>query len=521
MNIAFKKFLSPHILEKIVLSIFAVAGLGAILNHAMWRDEMMGWTVARDSNSLAELYSNAIPSGHPIIWYLLLFITKSIAETPAAMQVLHWGLGTIAMVVFWRFAPFQKYQKVLYTFGYFPIYEYFIISRMYVLVILFSFLFCSFYTLRRKSYIPLAICLGLLANSHAYAFFIALSLTLILFVELLWHREQKQCYFQHHWYRDLGFSVVILLLSYGFAIYTMGSAADSVSVTVDLLKMNGRDALRVLGRILGGYIFLIPNSKRWLDLCLCGALSLGLISSIILYLRRSPVILVFYVVSTSAMAAFNYYIHIGSGSRHEGFYFIILIIAMWLSHSTHKPEPSTKTSQKSTKKWLGFYPSIWVAILTVHLIIGLYLFTIHLRLPYSASKVTAQYIRDQGLQDEFIVGSPDTVMTPLSGYLNRPFYYPQVAEQGTFALWDERVYVPQNKLFKQIKQLFRTSDRPQPLQKVLLILNKPLSQSDRQTVQQDFNLEITAITQFEESWKDTERYYLYWVEQDNKTNNRK
>lgn len=141
------------IVEKISILTFALLGLAAILNHSMWRDELNVWMVARDSHSLSELYTNVITEGHPILWYILLYIVKYIVNAPVAMQLLHWTLGNIVVLLLWRFSPFSTLEKALFTFGYFPFYEYYVISRNYTLVLLLIFIFCAIYNLRGKTYI--------------------------------------------------------------------------------------------------------------------------------------------------------------------------------------------------------------------------------------------------------------------------------------------------------------------------------------------------------------------------------
>ena len=69
--------------------LFIVIGLFGAFNHALWRDEMQGWLVAWQSNNLIDLWKNNAPSGHPILWSLLIYFSKNITGTPISMQLLH------------------------------------------------------------------------------------------------------------------------------------------------------------------------------------------------------------------------------------------------------------------------------------------------------------------------------------------------------------------------------------------------------------------------------------------------
>ncbi len=523
MGLKFRQSIHPQTVEKITVFTFAILGLIGILNHVMWRDEFMSWLVARDSASISELYTNSIPGGHPFLWYLLLLMVKFIANTPIMMQILHWSLACIAIALFWRYSPFTTLQKVFFTFGYYTFYEYFLISRMYILAVLFSFLFCSFYPLRRKTYLPLALCLGLMANSHAYAFFIALPLGFILVVEWIWKPQQRKSYCRGLWQWDLIFSCIVAIAFLSFSIYTLIQAGESMSVGLDLFKFYLRHGFRVLGRILGGYTLLIPNSKRWLDLLICGVLSLGLITSVVIFLRRSPLALLFYSTSTIALMSFNYFVHLGQGSRHYGYYYIMLLISLWLCLSSQNSSlQQTKNSISQTKKrsrfrLIPFYPFIFTVILIIQLGAGLAFFALDSVVPLSAGKETAQYIQEQGWQDVFIVGSNDSRMTPIAGYLNRKLYYPEIQGIGSFSQWHKRVDVDHKEVLKQVSQLLNSSnDNLPPFDRILLILNNPLKQSHEEQIDQSElfsspDLIIEPITKFEKAQHSGERYYLYWV----------
>ena len=104
------------------------------------------------------------------------------------------------------------------------------------------------------------------------------------------------------------------------------------------------------------------------------------------------------------------------------------------------------------------------------------------------------------LDSEFIVGSRDANMAAISTYLQRPLYYPEVQRMGSFTLFrDDRKELDHSQILAQIE-----SDLLPEKERVLLILHKQLSA-------ENVSLKIEEIAKFENSWTDTERYYLYWV----------
>ena len=108
-------------------------------------------------------------------------------------------------------------------------------------------------------------------------------------------------------------------------------------------------------------------------------------------------------------------------------------------------------------------------------------------------------MRQANLQDEFIVASRDAQMAALSGYLGRPFYFPERQAIGSYTLFFKgvRQEVNQQTVLQQVEQLL--SEHP----KILLVLSKKLEETT-------IGLDIEPIQTFERAWQD-EEYYLYWV----------
>ena len=68
---------------------YLIFSLIGVFSHVLWRDEMQGWLVAVGSESIRELWSNNAPSGHPIVYPMLTYISSIVYENPLSMQ-LHW-----------------------------------------------------------------------------------------------------------------------------------------------------------------------------------------------------------------------------------------------------------------------------------------------------------------------------------------------------------------------------------------------------------------------------------------------
>ncbi len=498
--------------------LYIFVGLYAAFNHSLWRDEMQGWLVAWKSHSIYSLWQNNAPSGHPILWSGLIYLVKNLTGTPLSMQLLHWFLGSIALLCFWRWNPMQTWIKVLFTFGYYPFWEYFFVCRHYVLAELIAFIFCSCFPFRRKSYLPAAICIGLLTNSHAFSWSLAFGFLVILILEWCFVPTQRLVYLKNkYWLIDFILSASILVLLISFAGFSLLQARDAVELSPSL---DLRHFLRVVGRIFGGYLLIIPNSKSWFDLSLCAFITFGILASTLAFLRRSWLATTFLLSGFSFLFLFNFYVYLGVGSRHYGYYFLILICSIWLAlHPSEKTEPISfyriRFNSFSFTNNLDFlssiFPYVLVFCLTVQMIAGVHRTIYDFYVPYSAGEETAAYITSKGWSDSPLFGTRDVELTTVSGYLDRDIYYPELKRKGSYTQWKNRVSLERKDTFKHIKIFFENQPR---VKRVLLILSRGSafrSMESGDVLIKD-GIRIIADKKFEHSWVKPERYYLYWAE---------
>ncbi|NEO84676.1 MAG: hypothetical protein F6J87_10540 [Spirulina sp. SIO3F2] len=490
----------PHAIASLVLIIFSLLGLAGILNHAMWRDELNVWLIVRDSTSWANYVYNIRYEGHPLLWYLSLSFWNLFTDNPVIMQLWHWSLGVTVIALFWRYSPFARWQKVCFTFSYYPFYEYLLISRNYALGVVCLFVFCALFPHRKKSYWPLAIALALMANTNAYALLIAFGLVLMLIIEVVSNRTLSQA---KPWESVL--SLIIVGLGFAIAIYILRPPPDSYlqgGISNWNFIWSWEQFWRSLSRVWSAYaVVLIPADSKVFDTTLFGIISLLMLLTVSLGLWRKPLPLFFYLFASSEIVFFTYVKFLGS-LRHYGHLWFILIAAIWLSWyyqpiQTQIPlrplHQTEKLLTKHKKHLIGLF-------LVLQLIGGLIAYGRDWSYPFSASKATAQYIQDQGLNGKFIIGSEDLAMAPLSGYLNRKLYYPEQQALGSFTLFNQdRQTVTSEQILNQTQQILATQEL-----ETILVLNTPLQ------IEPD-SLIIEPLAEFERALIFNEKYYLYHV----------
>jgi hypothetical protein len=517
------------------LSIFFSLGLIGLLNHAMWRDELTIWLIARDSESISDLFRIIRYEPHPALWYLCVSLLYRISHNPVMMQIFHLGLGTGGAYLFLRHSPFKPLQKVLFIFGYLPFYEYLIISRNYSLGILFAFAFCAGYETRKKSYLWLALFLFLMANSNAYSLFIAFALGLTLIVEYAF--RERLGYRTRASLRNQLMSLAIFILGLMSSIAFLIPPTDNVEngglARGWMLTFDLRHFFTALARLWNSYVVVIvAGDSKYYSVIICGVLSLVIIAFFTASLAQKYLALFFYGTATLEILLFTYVKFLGA-QRHFGHLYMVLIIAFWLasyypnsnalwhsmtqginrfqSRSARSLEPRSAidsspifnfTSERSIQNPLERPAKTLLTILLyAQLVGGAIAFSRDLVIPYSASKATAHYIQAHHLDRLSIAGSQDIAMAPVSGYLGQKIYYPERRGLGSFVLFNStRTEVNADEVLQQVSHLLNKRQS-----QILLILNYELK-----TARDD--LLISPLAEFTNSLIYNEKYYLYRVE---------
>lgn len=439
---------------------FLFFGFIGIVNHEMWLDEVQAWLIARDSSSFVELFKNLRYEGHPGLWHIGLYLISRFTHEPFFMQLFHLIIASSSIYIFAKFAPFTKFQKVLFSFGYFPFYEYSIISRNYAIEVLFIFGFCALFKTRNKSYFWITCILFLLANTNVYGLLIAIALGLTLIFECI--LDKRRFANVRKWDLIISFFIIIFgIVSSIFQILPPSDASFAAGWTTDF--QIGRFA-RVLLTIGKSYV-PIPNFftyKFWnISIFEVGIIasvlglvfSLGLLTFALILFARKPVVFFLYLTGNLGILLFTYTKIIG-GMRHWGHLFILFITCLWISSYYTKSDlfmDSVKSlfpifftaTRNLTNFSLRYKNKVIMAILYTHLVAGIFAFTMDLYNPFSVTKEVAKFIKNQRMDDIVIVGDIDYINyvgPSLSTYLDKKIYYlgSQTSGFGSFIVWDNK-----------------------------------------------------------------------------------
>lgn len=495
----------------LVTLIFFGLSLYFSLSHSMWRDEMQAWLIARDSHSVFELFGNARYEGHPILWYLLLMLSKQVLAAPISMQILHVLLATAAVFILLKYSPFSNSQKLLLIFGYYPFYEYSTISRNYGMGVLLIFVYCALFKNRQKYILPIGITLFLLAQTNIFGLIISLAAIASLLAGYLLELKRGRA-LPSAWAFCLGLAIAILGVL--CSAWEMSPPADSGFAKEWFFVW---DKARFQGALaaLSNAFFPLPTLQQhyWNATSWSGTFSAYVFAPLAVVacflfaksIKKNIPVLCFFLLALVGIELFLYVKYLGYW-RHQGHLYIVFIAAIWLARDSviggnqHDVDPSAKKQFKVNSVVLNF-------ILVVHLLGALIAHVGEQRFVFSSGRMAAEYLKSNQLLDNPLVAFPDFVAPSVLGYLgDKNIFYPEVNANGSYIKWNTARLqrVDQFTAIQAARNLSAKSTKD-----VIFLTNAPL---DEALLSKEGLIPLGA---FEGSINRDENYYLYVVKKVN------
>lgn len=477
----------------------------------MWRDELEIWLIARDSASLGELLDNMGSQGHPALWYLVAFVVTRVTRDPLALQLLHLLIGTATAAVFLRWAPFPFWQRALFCFGYFPFYEYTIVTRSYGLEFLLVFFFCALFPRRERLVGWLVLILLLLAHTNLFGAILACSFTLLLAAEPLFLGRKPT--YTPRVAASLALALFGIATSLGHILlqanrigpahrydsaHDFAWVADCVSTVfygwAPLPDPRGAAFWNT------SILFLLPEPLRaYAGLGLGTALLL--LSALVLRPKR-PIFLA-YVSGSAAMLGVVLFVWYGQLRQHGQFY-LLFVACSWLA--VHVAAPGrARPFPAAWAETLG--RAAWIGVLVIHVAAGTYAWFRDFQLPFSNAAGAARFVERETPADAVIVGSVDYAVEPIAAYIDRPIYYPETKRFGTFMTWGAgRGLVPPMAALDAAVNFAKEGREV-----VMILSNKPDDYSPGQVVTIGDGLWMEYLTSFEGAIVHEENYFLFRI----------
>lgn len=277
-----------------------------LINRIPDFDEAHAWTIAQQLN-LFEIFKLMHIEGHTFIWYLLLMpFAKADFLYPYSIQFLNWFICLLALIFFWKKAPFNFWIKIFLTFSYPFLFLYSVPARCYSLSILFLFLLAYYFKDRINNPLLYSVLLVLSANTSAMALIPATVLGLIFIFDIFKSKIDKN------------------LIIGSFCILMCGVVLIFIqNFTFDASVSNPR---------IGFNITLLKNvllfKNLWLNGFILGILACFMIR--FLYPYKRPL---FFLISSYSIFLYGIFTVYTGYAYHHYFLFIYLIMAFWITLS--------------------------------------------------------------------------------------------------------------------------------------------------------------------------------------------
>ncbi len=408
--------------------IILIIWLGLVIytesHHEFWRDEVRALSLAQDIQSPADFYALLKYEGHPLLWYVLLFIGTSLINTPVWLPVLAVAIAFTAVSIFMFNAPFPLWSRLIFIFGAFSVYEYAVMARNYGLSMLLLFLIAVLYRQRFAHPYRLAWALFFLANTNVH------SLILVGLICLIWtwnfFRTQCPISFKQQWgalYLPLLVVLGGILLSLVYVFPKQDSILVSNSLNLEPLFVI-KTFIRTILQSDTTFTGLFPASfPGWITVIILPLIAVGLI-------RRPPLMLAAF--GAQIMMGLTFLMIYSGKFRHQGLYVVFIIFLYWIFLDSFKGESLSGIS--------GHFFKIGFSALTILLIGNLLLtppiVTKEINTPASASKQFGEFLSGSPrYQNAIILPEPDYMMESLPYYADNSIYFPREDRFGKTVSW--------------------------------------------------------------------------------------
>lgn len=419
----------------LLASLYFIVGFVGICHHELWLDEAHHWLLARDSNSIAELLTNTKDEGHPVLWNLLLYGITRFTLNPFAMQLLHLLIATAAVVVFLRKAPFNWIFKSLFIFGYFMIFEYALISRNYILGVLFLFLACSTFKFRDKKFVLLSVFLALAANVHLIFSVIAFAIFLTLLFE---HFLERRAVMKPDFL--IGCFIFIAGLSLA-ALQMIPSGDTSFFNHVNQMPLSEKFTKGFISLFKG--LIAVPdfssihfwNSNYFVNLSKPLAAIAGLLLYVVplLLLFKSRKTLFFVYTALLGTQVF-FFLTQRSAARQDGMTFLIFIVGLWIAHYFASDDYTFGKIMRANFVGL-FKVTIVYGVLLLHFFSGVYAYAIDYRYAFTPEKQISAFLKKHHFNTQTIIAA-NCSGTVVSANLQKKLFFLCANDYESFCRWN-------------------------------------------------------------------------------------
>ena len=428
MKEKFLKILNSNIFYTFIYAIFTLV---LVLHHEIWADEAQVWLLVKNL-SVVELFKHLVNEGHPAFFYLINMPFAKLENwgfSIFAMQFICWFASCMAVYLFLRFSPFNKWTKFAIVTSAGFLYFFPVIARSYSIIPMLVFALAILYKKSDKHPLWYAFLIFITANTHVIMF----GFCAILMLEFLYRNFIKKKELRNKYgYIALG---IMLLGLIAVVLQLHGTTSSNANIKLDISQFM-QNTFKVVSQF---FINCIDNRYPELHSIMCPLFSIpAILISVFTYLSLFILLFLkdkklFSIAFFSILFQLLIYI---IGYNHCIFVtrifcaHVILIFCIWILLENEN------ISQRCKK---GFN-ILLTAFFLLTFLNGLRYSILDYRYNYSSAKETAEYIiKNIDSKNSVIISDNSPYVISVVYYLHdkNKIFLAQADDYLKYVVWEE------------------------------------------------------------------------------------
>ncbi len=405
----------------------------AVARHEPWFDEAQAWLLARDAGFVELMVKYLRYEGTPGLWHILLIIPAKLGLPYVSLNIISALLSAIGAYLFMQYSPFPLVVRILYPFSYFAFYQYGVVARSYSLIPLLLFSIAIIYRDKMSRPILFFSLLILLCNVSFHGLLIAASLALMhaFNVNRDWDGIKP-----HTRYGNLTalmlFGGVILLIK--LQLKLPDDLIAVAGIKYDINKIFEKSLPVALNSLAVSDLIISTKKDFVSNLPEIFSEFTMAVTIIWLIIRRR---LILFLIPVAALLLFFTIVYVNAW--HMGIVFFIWLFVLWISF-----ENAGAKTDKSTRYVKSIITYALVITLTIQSCWTINSFVYDFNNSYSASRETANYIKEGQLDNKKIYASNFHSISILPYFPGNIFCNYNNRKQPSFWIWSH-----QNSMYRE------------------------------------------------------------------------
>lgn len=489
-----RQLLTPSTRDLLLALPFLALFYVQLAHHIMWRDELNALAITWASPTIPSLFWHVHHEGHPWLWYMILWIPSRFTQSVMVLKVVEGIIGTAIILFVALRSPFRTWEKALVLGGYFFVFEYTVLSRMYGVMLLAFVLYMDQRVRKVDSPILSAVYLGIMASVDTIG--IILSIALILeYAAAIWMRG-KPLFTR----KTAATAVGVYAAITAFAVWSGKPAKDISWRTTGRPFKDATNMPHLAMAFLRETIFPFfsvqgPRSQSFWNPQLhmnlwVYTIPMTIVLCFLYWSFRQRWNLLLLIGSTIvAGTLFAHLIYAGS-ERHLGVVFLAFVGATWILRAA---EPD------KLLPWPVYVLLAISALSSVGAIVGSW------KTPFSNNEAAAAWMVRNHLNQMPLVTESDTSGISVAELLHRPLYMVECSCVDTYLLFSSR------------RDDFTDADRPARILQAerfyhdqpLLLMNISAMEPWEEKALKDEGFEVLPMKSFKGAVDYGENFYFY------------